>query len=228
MSRNFYDGRQADIVAGAANFAARIATGFASYGISSSQSTAFGALNTTLQADYTAAVDPSTRTRAAIATKNASIRSMRAMAINLAKIIYATATVTDAQLIDLGLRPRASRTPIPPPADAPVLEVGVVSGRLVNVRVHAAGSERRGKPAGAVGANVYSYVGETAPADPRAWHFEGMTTRTIAQIVFPDTVASGATVWLSANWVSARGATSPACAPVQFTLQGGGTLPMAA
>jgi hypothetical protein len=228
VAHNFYFGKQADVVAGAANFAALIATGFASYGISSSQSTAFGALNTTLQADYSTAVDPSTRTRGAVATKNASILAMRAMAINLAKIIYATPTVTDAQLIDLGLLPRSSRSPVPPPADAPVLEVGVVSGRLVNVRVHAGGSERRGKPVGAVGANVYSYVGQAPPADPRDYHFEGMTTRTITQLLFPDTVAGGATVWLSACWVSARGATSPACAPVPFAIQGGGTLPAAA
>jgi hypothetical protein len=54
-----------------------------------------------------------------------------------------------------------------------------------------------------------------------------MTTRAIARLLFPDTVASGATVWLSANWVSARGRTGPACAPVRFTIQGG-ALPAAA
>ena len=86
----------------------------------------------------------------------------------------------------------------------------------------------RGKPFGAVGANVFSFVGETAPTDPRQYHFEGMATRTITQVLFPNSVASGAMVWLSACWVSARGQTGMACAPVSFTLQGGAVLAAAA
>ncbi len=50
-----------------------------------------------------------------------------------------------------------------------------------------------------------SFVGADAPTDPRVYHYEGMATRSTTQVLFPDTVASGATVWLSAQWVSARG-----------------------
>jgi hypothetical protein len=109
------------------------------------------------------------------------------------------------------------------------LEVVSVSGRLVNIRLHgAAPDSTRARPFGAIGANVYSFVGPEAPSDPRAYHFEGMSTRTIAQVLFPNTVASGATVWLSACWVSARGQIGIACAPVSFTLQGGAVMPAAA
>lgn len=228
MSRNFYYGPGADVVSGSANFAALIATGYASYGLTTAQATAFGTLNTALQTAYSAAIEPTTRTRVTIATKNQAIRNMRASAILLSKIIYATSTVTDAQLLGLGLLPRATRTPIGPPTTAPIVEVGIVSGRLVNIRLHSSDSERRGMEAGARGANIYSFVGPAAPTDPRDYHFEGMSTRTIAQILFPNDVASGATVWLSANWVSARGATGPASTPVSFTLQGGAVLPEAA
>jgi hypothetical protein len=227
VPRNFYNGKAADVVAGAANFAALIATDFASYGLTTGQATAFGALNTSLQGAYSAAVDPSTRTPVTVAAKNQSLKNMRANAILLSKIIYATPTVSDAQLVGLGLLPRSTRTPIPAPTTAPVVEVGVVAGRLVNVRLHPSDSERRGMEIGAKGANVYSFVGPTPPADPRDYHFEGMTTRTITQVLFPNTVASGATVWLSACWVSARGQTGPASAPVAFTLQGGPVLPAA-
>ena len=78
------------------------------------------------------------------------------------------------------------------------------------------------------GPGYVRFVGAEAPSDPRAYHFEGMTTRTIAQVLFPNTVASGATVWLSACWVSARGQIGIACAPVSFTLQGGAVMPAAA
>jgi len=228
MADNFYYGSNASVVTGSANFAALIATGYASYGLTTGQATAFGTLNTALQSAYLIAVEPTTRTRVTISTKNVAIRNMRASAVLLSKIIYATSTVTDAQLIGLGLLPRSTRNPIGPPATAPIVEVGIVSGRLVHIRLHSADSERRGMETGAKGCNLYSFVGPAAPTDPRDWHFEGMATRTISQLLFPDSVASGATVWLSARWVTARGATSPASEPVRFTLQGGAVLPEAA
>jgi hypothetical protein len=228
MPRNFYYGTDANVVAGSAAFASQISASASTFGLTPAQATAFGLLNASLQGAYAESADPSTRTPVAIAGKNSAIRAMRASAILLSKIIYATPTVTDAQLVGLGLVPRSTRQPIPVPATAPVLETVSVVGRLVTVRLHAADSERRGKPRGAVGANVYSYVGQAPPADPRDYHFEGTATRTITHVQFPNTVAGGATVWLSACWVSARGQTSPACAPVGVTIQGGGTLPMAA
>jgi hypothetical protein len=227
MPRNFYYGKDADIVAGSANFASLIATGFASYGLTSAQSTAFGTLNTALQSAYSAAVNPSTRTPVAIEAKNLALRNMRANAILLAKIVYATATVTDTQLVALGLLPRSLRTPITVPTVPPTIEVISVMGRLVKVRIHDTETERRGLPFGATGANIYSFVGPDAPTDPREYHFEGVSTRAIAEILFPNTVASGATVWLSACWVSARGQMSIGSTPVSFTLQGG-AIPAAA
>jgi hypothetical protein len=228
MSRNFYYGKDANVVAGSANFASQISSSAASFGLTPAQATAFGLLNDALQSAYTQSKDPSTRTPMAIAGKNSAIRAMRTSAVLLSRIVYATATVTDAQLVGLGLSPRATRQPIPVPATPPVVETVSVVGRLVTVRLHGADTERRGKPFGAVAANVYSYVGAAPPADPRDYHFEGTATRTITQIQFPNTVAGGATVWLSACWVSARGQTSPASAPLGVTIQGGGTLPMAA
>src|SRR6478752_3486747 len=99
MARNFYFGKDADIVTGSANFASLIATGFASYGLTSAQSTAFGTLNTALQSAYSAAVNPTTRTPVTVEAKTIAIKNMRASAINLAKIVYSTATVNDSQLM---------------------------------------------------------------------------------------------------------------------------------
>src|SRR3954465_4714087 len=81
MPRNFYFGKDADIVAGSANFASLIATGFASYGLSSARQTAVAALNTALQSAYSAAINPSTRTPVTIEAKTLAIQSMRANAV---------------------------------------------------------------------------------------------------------------------------------------------------
>src|SRR4051812_43604695 len=157
MARNFYYGKDADIVAGSANFASLITSGFASYGLTTGQATAFGTLNTALQSAYTAAVNPPTRGPVSIEAKNVALHNMRVSAINLAKIVYSTTTVNDSQLVALGLLPRPSRTPIPARATAPVIDIVSTTGNPVKLRLHEAGdSTRRGKPAGVDGASVFS------------------------------------------------------------------------
>ena len=130
-------------------------------------------------------------------------------------------------LLALRMNPRVVRVPRGVPGSAPVVEVISCNGRLANIRVHDATSESRGLPFGATSASIYSYVGPTPPADPREYHYEGALTRAKGQIIFPDTVPSGSTIWLSAQWVSARGQRSPGSVPISFTLQGG-ALPAAA
>jgi hypothetical protein len=229
MPRNFYHGKQADIVTASANFASLIAAQPTDYALTPAQATAFGLLNTALQSSYTAAITPETRTPVAIEEKNLAIRNMRTMAIGLAKLMYsAVGTVTDAQLVSLGLLPRTSPTPIPPELLAPILEVLSVTGRTANVRVHQSTGDARRKPIGSAGAQIFTHVGPTAPADPTEYHYEGLATRGRLAIQFPNSVASGATAWIAAAWVSQRGVVGMACTPVQVTIQGGPILAEAA
>lgn len=222
MPRNFYFGKNADIVSGSANFAAKIAVAPTSLGLTAAQSTYFGTLNTALQTAAAAASNPDTRTSVAIAARNTAIRNMRANAVNLAKIIYSTATVTNAQLIELGLLPRNNYTPIPPITSSPSVEIVSNTGRIVKVRVHNPEAETsRGKPRGCIGIGFYTYIGAVAPTDSTQYFFQGMSTRTITDIQFANSVASGATVWICACWVMSRGWTGPASTPFSFTIQGG-------
>lgn len=227
MPKNFYLQNEPQAVAGAAAFAGMISASPESYGLSPELAASFASINEALQTAYDAARNPSTRTMPAVAGKNTALRAMRQGAMNLAAIVRA-ASVTDAQLIGLGLLPRPVRTKIAAPAQSPVVKVRAVTGRLVSLHVRPIDSPRRGKADGASGAYVYSFVGDQPPADRRGWHFEGLTTRARTQITFPNDVPSGATVWLSACWVSARGQTSPCCPPVSFTLQGGRVVPESA
>jgi hypothetical protein len=81
---------------------------------------------------------------------------------------------------------------------------------------------KRGKPDGAVAAWVYSFVGTNYPADPSQWDFQGATTKSTHEIVFPDTVASGAQVWICAAWINAKQEPGPASVPITTNVQGGG------
>ncbi len=85
-------------------------------------------------------------------------------------------------------------------------------------RLHHAASG--GKPAGVSGASIFSYVEATAPSDISAWKFEGNTGKT-AVVVFPNTTAAGATVWLTAFWFNPRKQSGPACTPVSTNVQRG-------
>jgi hypothetical protein len=227
MPRNFYYGKDADVVTGSANFAALILSAPVSYGLVAAQATSYGTVNTALQGAYTAAISPDTRTPVAIEAKTTAMKNVQRNAMLLSKIIYATPTVTNAQLVALGLLARTVPTPRLVPSVPPVLEVVSVFGRVVKVRIHSGSSESRAKPFGAIAANLYSYVGPAAPTDPTAYHYEGMATRATTDILFPNTVASGATVWLSAQWVSARGQLSVGSVPISVTIQGG-AIPAAA
>src|SRR5690606_33588653 len=124
-----------DIVAGAANFSARISAGFAGYGLTQQQSDDFAVVNAELQSAFAAASTPETRTPVAIARKDTALAGMRNQAKLLARIIYATPSVTDAQLAELGLLPRRAPRPIPAATEPPIVEVTGVTGRRVTIRI---------------------------------------------------------------------------------------------
>jgi hypothetical protein len=148
------------------------------------------------------------------------------MASDLAKIIDGTATVTDAQRLDLGLNVRATPAPIPAPSQAPNLDVAGRLGTTVTIKLHdGSTSGRRRKPAGVQGASVFSFVGTggaTPPAELADWKFEGNTTRTKIDVQFDAALAPGTLVWLCAFWFNPRGQAGPGCTPVSAILAGGG------
>jgi hypothetical protein len=123
--------------------------------------------------------------------------------------------VTDTQLVALGLLPRPTRTPVPPPATAPVIDVVSTSGNTVKLRLHAAGdSTRRGKPAGVDGASVFSFVGATPPDTETEWTFEGVAwQRPLLDVTFPAGTAPGAKVWFTAFWFNEPQAERPGGEP---------------
>lgn len=225
MGRNFYFGKDAEIVAGSSNFSALITLAPTTYGLVSGQATAFATLNTALQSAYSASINPSTRTPVSVEAKNVAIRNMRVSAVNLSKVVYSTMTVNDSQLVALGLLPRSVRTPIPAPADAPVIDIVSVAGNTVRIRLHATDdSTRRGKPAGVDGAVVFSHVGPTAPTVETEWTNEGITSKTVVDIVFPATAAGGSKVWFTAFWFNPRKQNGPAATPVSTNIAGGSAM----
>lgn len=222
MARNFYFGSDRLMAKGSATFSRLINEDPGAYGLSEERAAEYAIVNERLQSAYLRATTPSTRTSVAVAGKNDAVRAMQRAARDLCMIINGTRTVSDAQLVGLGLLPRAQRMRRHVPASAPSVQVDRVDGRRVTVRI----SDREAptatrKARNAVASQLFAYVGESAPSDPRALQYIGTFSRVIATVNFPNDVPSGATIWLSARWVSARGELSSASDAMPFTLQGG-------
>ena len=105
-----------------------------------------------------------TRTKGTIAAKDQAKQDMKESCRKIVRVIYAQ-TLTDQQLIDIGLRPHdVIPTPSPIPGAAPILEVVSVFGRQVRIKLKDASGESRGRPKFVSSAQVYSFVGANPPS----------------------------------------------------------------
>jgi len=222
MAKNFFDRTDAELYTGGQNFVTVIGKNTAAYGLTNDQLASFNTASNNYGTAYLAAIQPETRTRGKVAAKNAAKSALKAIASDLTKIIDGTPTVTAQMKIDVGLNVRKQSSPQPPPTERPAVNIVSVIGRTVTIRIRdTAESSKRGKPAGVLGASVYSYVGTTYPTDPTAWSFDGTTTKTTHAIVFPDSVANGAQIWVCATWFNRKTETGPISIPVTTNVQGG-------
>ena len=228
MGRNFYYGSDARIVAGSAHFSAAINVDPLSLGIPVERAEEYQAADALLQNAYRRANTPATRTTIAVREKNDALRIVQRQATDLAQTAYATESVSNSQLIALGLQPRAKRTRREVPQTPPTVRVVSVRGRVVKISIDARATEGSRLAFGATGAQVYTFVGDEPPADPREYDHWGFAPRATAEIVFPDDVPSGATAWVSAAWVSKRGKQGTASVPTRVTITGGPALPASA
>jgi hypothetical protein len=223
MATVFPPRKDADLFAFTPIFSAKITAAPTDYGLTAADATAFASLSTAWVNAYNLAADPDTRTKSTVAAKDQARTNVLASLRSLGKRIQATPTVTDAQKESLGLPVHDTKpSPVPPPAVAPILTVVSAVGNTVRLRLEdATAPSRRGKPANVAGAAVFSFVGDEPPADLAAWSFEGNTSRTTFDVVFPASVAPGALVWFCACWFNPRLANGPVCAGLSTHIPGG-------
>jgi len=216
--------READLVAWSNNFNTLINVDPTVYGLTLAQASGFDALNTAWVNAYDAAVNPATRGPSTKIAKDNAKDAMVENARDLAAIIQAHPGVTDQQKFDLGLTVRdVEPTPVPVPSAAPtILFPEPATGNTIHIRLRdAENPENRGKPAGVIGASVFTYIGDTPPAGTEAWTFRGNSTRTRIDIDLPLTIAPATKVWITAYWFNTRADSGPAAAPVYaFTAPG--------
>ena len=215
------------------NANARLTASPAAYGTTAAVATEYDGLHDAFVTSYNnvvAAREAGTRSSSLCALKDAAKAALLGFARPLYKQIQASTAVTAAAKIELGVVvPNPEPTPQPVPNFAPQLTVVSVNGRLAKIRLgDPAHPTRKRMPAGCDGATVMSFVGPEAPENPAGYKYEGSTSRTTVDILFPETVAPGTQVWLTAFFFNERKQNGPACAAVGAVINYGGTMPMAA
>jgi len=211
------------LAAWSTNFDTRITATPTVFGLVAAQATAYGVLHDAFIAAYNAASVIGARSKSLVTAKATAKAALMPYARELYGFVQASLTVTDADKDLLGVTVKnTDPAPIPAPIVSPDIDFISVLGRVAKIRIHDAASSNRRKPAGVKGATVFSYVGTTPPEDIRAWKFEGSTTKDVIDVSFPDSVAPGALVWLTAFWFNNRSLSGPACNPVSTHLQFGG------
>jgi len=214
------------LVAWSSNADARLTASPSTYGITAPIALQYNGLHVLFIAAYDAlstAVESGVRSKSLATAKDEAKRNLLAFARALYGQVQSSTVVTDANKELLGVTVRKAPAPQPAPGYAPDADVVLVNGRTVRVRAHDAQvPTRKGKPPGVKGLTVLSYVGEAPPANIANWVFEGNTTKTTIDVVFPDTVAAGAKVWITCFWRNERDMSGPACSPISTYLQFGG------
>ena len=219
--------RDETLVPYSTNWAIRIASGFATFGLSEEQANDF----VPLQAAYLAAYnlmknsrEAGTRSRVQTINKDNSKIALLANLRTLYGVVQMSPVVSDGNKVLLGVAERNPKPhPVPAPTVRPSMDLVRAFARTVVVSIYDPTSKsKRARLPSAASAFVYSYVGTTYPADPSLWQFCGSATKSTFDIVFPDTTPSGSQVWVCAAWVTRRGDAGPPCVPISTNISGGG------
>ena len=211
MSHGYLPSTDAGLNSWAQNFLALVSPEPAVWGLSAAQVASLTTVINEYSTTLATATEPSTRTKVAVANKNTARAAMLLQIRAAVHLIQAQTTVTPGQKTALGITV-ADRvpSPVPPPATRPVINAGILKSR--SLEVHLADEltpSRKARPAGAAGAEVYSWVGTGAPPmDLELWRYEGLATRWRFVLDFEDT-DSGKSVTIAARWINAKGQTGP-------------------
>lgn len=213
--KNFIPGKEADLLSFTANIATKVEANPPDFGVALDTATDYKNTQTAFAAAYALTLDPSTRNSPNIATKNAAKKTLIAATRSLVKQIQAWPGITDAKREELQITiPDTEPTPIGPPAEMPVLRIAAVRGRTLDIELRNT-ENKRPKPAGVKAANLFTWVGDNPPGDLKQWQFEGGTTKSDPTFTFPESVAPGTPVWVTALWINPTLQPGPACAPVK-------------
>lgn len=173
---------------------------------------------------YNTATNPNTRTGPAIEAKNVAKATLIRSTRSIVDEVQAWAQTTNEMRRELGITERGKKptpSPIPP---MPFVKVESVNGRDVTLNLQQSRTTK-GKPRGAIGANIMVAYGDEMPTSETGWAFAATTGRTKVTVNL-NAVTEATTVWITAFWFNGRKQTSQAATPVSVSLGATAVVPV--
>ncbi len=209
MSTNFIPGPDAALSIWAANFSAYVTTNATALGVPTTDATALASAVTAFGgaiASHTTAVANAKSVRE---TKQTDRQSLVSQARLIARRIQANPAVTNTQKDAAGITvPATTRTPAPAPTTVPAATLDTNAGLRQVLRLVDSGTDKRRKPRGAIGAEVYMAIASAPPAgvDQLSLRDVNSSTKVIQEFNSADT---GKTAFYAFRWVNTRGDKGP-------------------
>ena len=201
------------------NFQTLIAATPTAYNLVVADATAITAAYNTWRTAYLAATNPTTRTKATVATKNLQKANVLAVVRRYATTIRANVGVSDALKIGLGLRVRdTTPTPVPPPSTKPELSIARIDVGVQEVLARDEGAGAvRARPRGSVGLLLYRAVGAAPVGSADEATFLTFVGNPRVASTF-DAADRGKFATYFARWTNARGEVGPWSNPVSASI----------
>ena len=210
MPNSYIPSRESDLDTWLANFKTLIAATPTAYGLVTADGTAITNAYNAWHTAYLAAVNPTTRTRATVITKNEQKSIVLGVVRGYATVIRGNAAVSDALKIGIGLHIHdVAPSPIPVPSTYPMLSIAGLGQGLQDLRAaDQATPTKRAKPVGTAGLLLFRAIGTTPANDPSACSFLSFVTRAEFTAHF-DPSDNGKTATYFARWTNSKGEVGP-------------------
>jgi hypothetical protein len=212
-------GTDADLDTFALNFSAILTANPTAYGLTAGDATALATLVNAYDAALGLATDPSTRTPATIAAKDAAKNAMKPQLRADGVLIRANPAVSDDAKIAIGVTvPDVKPTPIIAPTSFPLLSVLSATPFNHNLKVTDSDTPTtNAKPAGAIALEFRAQVSATAIADPGDIAYAGLETGHLVNKQF-ESGDVGKKCYYAGRWITRTGLVGPWSDITSFTV----------
>jgi hypothetical protein len=223
MSTDYIPQTDTLMLAWAEKFSQKITATPGAYGLMASDAAAIAASVTLFDNALQLVLDPATKTKSAVADKNAKKAVMLATLRNYAQTIKRNRGVSNDAKIDLGLRINDDGpSPIPTPTTVPVLAVDSDVPLVQTVEFRDISTpDRKAKPEGVTGlmlAVAVAAAGAATPS-PETTPVHGIATRQPYRVQF-NSADRGKVAFYFGRWITGAGKVGPWSAVAQLSIAG--------
>jgi hypothetical protein len=211
--------RDSDLGQWMGNFSTLITASPGVYGLTAGDATTIATYVNAFSAALAVVNNPATKTKATVATKDGAKAAMLDIVRPYAIQVRNNNGVSNADKTALGLTiVDRTPTPVPPPASSPLINVIAATPGEHTLRFSDSNApDKRGKPAGTIGLQLFVAVASGAVGDPAVAPFKAFVTRQPYAVAF-EPADNGKLATYFARWQNGKGDVGPWSTAITFTI----------